>query len=193
MGSMIGRHDGPAMKDTSATAALFIDGANLHLTAKALGFEIDYRKLLAEFQSRATVLWAFFYTVIMEGQEYSSIQPLLGWLGYNGFTVISKPVKESVDARGRRKTRGSMGIEIAVDAMRLAAHVDQMVLFSGNGDFHPLINAVQRQGVRVSVVSSVCTHPPMIADELRHQADTFIDLIELKTVIGRAPAERSRT
>lgn len=181
------------MNDTSATAALFVDGANLHLTAKALGFEIDYRKLLAEFQSRATVLRASFYTVIMEGQEYSSIQPLLDWLNYNGFTVLSKPVKESVDARGRRKIRGSMAIEIVVDAMRLAAHVDQMVLFSGNGDFRPLIKAVQRQGVQVSVVSSVCTHPPMIADELRHQADTFIDLMELKNVIGRAPAERTRT
>jgi uncharacterized LabA/DUF88 family protein len=179
------------MKDTSSTAALFIDGANLHLTAKALAFEIDYRKLLAEFQSRASVLWAFFYAAVIEGQEYSSIRPLLSWLGYNGFTVISKPVKELVDATGRRKTRASMRIEIAADAIRLAAHLDQMVLFSGNGDFRPLIKAVQRQGVRVSVVSSVCTHPPMIADALRHQADAFIDLVELKTVIGRPPAERS--
>jgi uncharacterized LabA/DUF88 family protein len=178
------------MKDASATAALFIDGANLHLTAKALGFEIDYRKLLAEFQSRATVLWAFFYAVIIEGQEYSSMRPLLDWLGYNGFTVVSKPVKEFIDPTGRRKTRGSMGIEIAVDTMRMAARLDQMVLFSGNGDFRPLIKAVQRQGVRVSVVSSICTHPRMIADELRHQADTFIDLKELQSLIGRAPAER---
>jgi uncharacterized LabA/DUF88 family protein len=179
------------MKDASAPAALFIDGVNLHHTAKALGFEIDYGKLLAEFQSRATVLWAFFYAVIVERQEYSSIQPLLGWLAYNGFTVVSKPVKELVDPTGRRKTKGSMGIEIAVDAMRLAAHLDHMVLFSGNGDFHPLIKSVQRKGVRVSVVSSICTQPRMIADELRHQADTFIDLNDLQTVIGRAPAERS--
>ena len=179
------------MKDTSLTAALFIDGANLHLTAKALGFDIDYRKLLVHFQGRGTVLWAFFYAMIMEGQEYSSIRPLLDWLGYNGFTVIAKPVKELVDASGRRKTRGSMGIEIAVDAMRSAPHLDQMVLFSGNSDFHPLIKAIQRRGVRVSVVSSMCTQPPMLADELRRQADDFIDLIELKTLIRRDPAERA--
>ncbi len=181
------------MNDTSLTAALFIDGANLHVTAKALGFEIDYRKLLVEFQSRATVLRAFFYAVIMEGQVYSSTQPLLDWLAYNGFTVISKPVKEFVDATGRRKTRGSIGIEIAVDAMRSATHLDQMVLFSGDSDFRPLIKAMQRQGVRVTVVSSVCTHPPMIAKELRRQADAFIDLIELRTVISRDPAQRSPT
>lgn len=178
------------MKDTSPTAALLIDGADLHLTSKALGFEIDYRKLLAEFQSRATVLWAFFYTEIMEGQEYSRIRPLLDWLGYNGFTIISKPVRN--DESGRRP-RGSMGTEIAVDAMRLASHLDRIVLFSGNGDFQPLIKAVQRQGVWVSVVSSVCTHPPMIADGVRRQADAFIDLMELRTLIGRNPAGLSPT
>ena len=82
-----------------------------------------------------------------------------------------------------------MDVEIAVDAMELAPHVDHVVLFSGDGDFRPLVEGLQRQGVRVSVVSTIRSKPPMIADELRRQTDNFIELDELKDVIGRPPRE----
>jgi uncharacterized LabA/DUF88 family protein len=166
--------------------ALFIDGANLHATAKALGFDIDYRRLLKEFRSRAGVLLrAFYYTAVMEDQEYTSIRPLIDWLDYNGYTVVTKATKEFIDASGRRKVKGNMDIELAVDAMELAEHVDQMVLFSGDGDFRSLVEAVQRRGVRVTVISTISGQPPMIADELRRQADVFTDLIELRSLIAR--------
>ncbi|MBH5399984.1 NYN domain-containing protein [Bradyrhizobium sp. CNPSo 4010] len=172
-------------------SALFIDGSNLHATAKALGFEIDYRRLLSEFQSRATLLRAFYYTTIIEDQEYSSIRPLVDWLDYNGFTVVTKLTKEFVDATtGRRKIKGSMDVDLAVSAMELAKHVDQIVLFSGDGDFRSLVEALQRRGVRVTVVSTLSTQPPMVADDLRRQADVFIDLVELKPKLGRDPVER---
>ena len=170
--------------------ALFIDGANLYATAKTLGFDIDYRRLLKEFQSRGTLVRAFYYTAIIEDQEYSSIRPLIDWLDYNGFTVVTKATKEFIDASGRRKVKGNMDIELAVDAMELAEHVDQMVLFSGDGDFRPLVEAVQRRGVRVTVVSTISSQPPMIADELRRQADVFIDLVELRTKIARELLDR---
>jgi uncharacterized LabA/DUF88 family protein len=170
--------------------ALFIDGANLYATAKAVGFDIDYRRLLTEFQSRGTLVHAFYYTAIMEDQEYSSIRPLIDWLDYNGYTVVTKATKEFFDASGRRKVKGSMDIELAVDAMELAEHIDQMVLFSGDGDFRALVEAVQRRGVRVTVVSTIASQPPMIADELRRQADVFTDLVELQSKIGRDPSER---
>jgi uncharacterized LabA/DUF88 family protein len=166
--------------------ALFIDGANLYATAKALGFDIDYRRLLKEFRSRGGVLVrAFYYTAVIEDQEYPSIRPLIDWLDYNGYTVVTKPTKEFIDATGRRKVKGNMDIELAVDAMELAEHVDQIVLFSGDGDFRSLVEAVQRRGVRVTVVSTISSQPPMIADELRRQADVFIDLIELRPLIAR--------
>ncbi len=165
--------------------ALFIDGANFHATVKMLGFTIDYKRLLREFQSRGTLLRAFYYTAIIEDQEYSSIRPLIDWLDYNGYTVVTKSTKEFVDASGRRKVKGNMDIELAVAAMELAEHVDEIVLFSGDGDFRPLVEAIQRRGVRVTVVSTVACQPPMIADELRRQTDVFIDLLELKTVIAR--------
>jgi uncharacterized LabA/DUF88 family protein len=168
--------------------ALFIDGANLYATGKTLGFDIDYRRLLTEFQSRGTLLRAFYYTTIIEDQEYSSLRPLIDWLDYNGYTVVTKAVKEFIDAYGRRKVKGNMDIELAVDAMELAEHIDEMVLFSGDGDFRSLVEAVQRRGVHVTVVSTI--HPPMIADELRRQADVFTDLMELKSKIGRDPSER---
>ncbi|MCA1469196.1 uncharacterized LabA/DUF88 family protein [Bradyrhizobium yuanmingense] len=172
-------------------SALFIDGSNFHATAKALGFEIDYRRLLSEFQSRATLLRAFYYTTIIEDQEYSSIRPLIDWLDYNGFTVVTKLAKEFVDpATGRRKVKGSMDVDLAVSAMELARHVDQIVLCSGDGDFRSLVEALQRRGVRVTVVSTLSTQPPMIADDLRRQADIFIDLVELKPKVGRDPPDR---
>jgi uncharacterized LabA/DUF88 family protein len=174
----------------SANIALFIDGANLHATAKALGFDIDYRRLLQEFQSRGVLLRALYYTAIIEDQEYSSIRPLVDWLDYNGYTVVTKSTKEFIDAYGRRKLKGSMDVELAVDAMEIAAHIDQMLLFSGDGNFRPLVKAVQRRGVRVTVVSTISSQPPMIADELRRQADAFIELAELRAKIARLLVER---
>ena len=165
--------------------ALFIDGPNLHCTAKALGFEIDYRRLLAEFNRRCSLVRALYYTTIADDQEYSSVRPLVDWLDYNGYAVVKKGVKEYVDAIGRRKSKGSMSVEIAVGAMELAEHLDEIVLFSGDGEFRALVEAVQRRGVRVSVVSSISTAPSMIGDELRRQADSFIDLLDLKAAIER--------
>lgn len=170
--------------------ALFIDGANLYATAKTLGFDIDYKKLLKEFQTRGRLIRAFYYTALVEDQEYSSIRPLIDWLDYNGFSVVTKPTKEFVDSLGRRKVKGNMDIELAVDAMEMAGFIDHMILFSGDGDFRSLVEAVQRRGVRVSVVSTVTTHPPMVADELRRQADEFVDLISLIQKVGREQNER---
>ena len=174
----------------SARIALFIDGANLHATARALGFDVDYRRLLKEFQSRGALLRAFYYTTVIEDQEYTSIRPLIDWLDYNGYTVVTKPTKEFIDASGRRKVKGSMSIELAVTAMEIAGHIDQMFLFSGDGDFRPMLEAVQRRGVHVTVVSTITSQPPMAADELRRQADVFVDLVELKSKLGREPSER---
>jgi len=170
--------------------ALFIDGANLYATAKAIGFDIDYKRLLREFQSRGYLVRAFYYTAVIEDQEYSSIRPLIDWLDYNGYSVVTKATKEFVDQTGRRKIKGNMDIELAVDAMELASKIDHMVLFSGDGDFRSLVEAVQRHGTRVTVVSTISTQPPMIADELRRQCDVFLDIVELQPRIGRDPGER---
>jgi uncharacterized LabA/DUF88 family protein len=174
----------------SSNIALFIDGANLYATAKTLGFDVDYKRLLQEFHSRGVLLRAFYYTAMIEDQEYSSVRPLVDWLDYNGYTVVTKSIKEYIDANGRRKLKGSMDIELAVDAMEIAEHIDQMVLFSGDGDFRPLVEAVQRRGVRVTVVSTISSQPSMIADELRRQADVFIDLAELRAKVARPLVER---
>ncbi|RFB80630.1 LabA-like NYN domain-containing protein [Methylovirgula sp. 4M-Z18] len=170
--------------------ALFIDGANLYATAKSLGFDIDYKRLLKEFQGRGRLVRAFYYTALVEDQEYSSIRPLIDWLDYNGYSVVTKPAKEFVDSLGRRKVKGNMDIELAVNAMEMADHLDHVVLFSGDGDFRSLVEALQRKGVRVSVVSTITTQPPMVADELRRQADEFVDLVHLSQRVGRDPGER---
>jgi uncharacterized LabA/DUF88 family protein len=176
-----------AMSRASNRIALFIDGPNLHVATKALGFDIDYRRLRKEFESYGTLLRAFYYTAVVEDHEFSSVRPLIDWLTYNGYTVVTKPTKEFADAGGRRKVKGNMEIELAVDAMELAAQIDQMVLFSGDGDFRYLLEAMQRRGVRVTVISTASTQPALVADELRRQADVFIDLVELRSRISRDP------
>ena len=140
--------------------------------------------------SFSNIMARLYYTTIFENQEYSSIRPLVDWLDYNGCTVVIKPTKEFIDVDGRRRVKGNMHIELAVDAMELSKHIEQMVLFSGDGDFRPLVEAMQRRGVQVTVVSTISTQPAMIADELRRQADVFLDLRELQSRIARDPVER---
>ena len=168
--------------------AMFIDGANLYAAARALGFDIDYKRLLDLFASKGRLVRAFYYTALVEDQEYSPIRPLVDWLDYNGYTMVTKPTKEFTDASGRRKIKGNMDIELAIDVMEMAEHVDHILLFSGDGDFRRLVDAVQRKGVRVSVISTVRSQPPMVADELRRQADAFTDLVDLLPEIGRPRA-----
>jgi len=165
--------------------AMFIDGANLYAAARALGFDIDYKRLLEIFASKGRLVRAFYYTALVEDQEYSPIRPLVDWLDYNGYTMVTKPTKEFTDASGRRKIKGNMDIELAIDVMEMAEHVDHILLFSGDGDFRRLVEAVQRKGVRVSVISTVRSQPPMVADELRRQADNFIELQDLSSSIAR--------
>ncbi len=165
--------------------ALFIDGSNLYAAARALGFDIDYKRLLDLFSSKGRLIRAFYYTALMEDQEYSPIRPLVDWLDYNGYTMVTKPTKEFTDATGRRKITGNMDIELAIDVMEMAEHIDHIVLFSGDGDFRRLVDAVQRKGVRVTVVSTVRSQPPMVADELRRQADTFVELQDIQKLIQR--------
>jgi uncharacterized LabA/DUF88 family protein len=166
--------------------ALFIDGANLHAAARALQFDIDYRRLLQSFGSRGQLVRAFYYTALLEDQEYSPLRPLVDWLDYNGYTMVTKPTKEFTDAMGRRKIKGNMDIELAIDVMEMAQYLDHIVLFSGDGDFRRLVEAVQRKGVRVTVVSTVRSAPPMVADELRRQADSFVELMDIRDQIERA-------
>ena len=170
--------------------ALFIDGANLYAAARALGFDIDYKRLLEMFRGRGHLIRALYYTALVEDQEYSPIRPLVDWLDYNGFTMVTKPAKEFTDSFGRRKIKGDMDIELAIDMMEMAPHLDHVILFSGDGDFRRLVEVVQRKGVRVSVVSTVKSSPPMAADDLRRQADQFIELQDLASEISRAHQPR---
>jgi len=170
--------------------AMFVDGSNLYAAARSLGFDIDYKRLLELFAAKGRLIRAFYYTALVEDQEYSPIRPLVDWLDYNGYTMVTKPTKEFTDSTGRRKIKGNMDIELAIDVMEMADHVDHIVLFSGDGDFRKLIEAVQRKGVRVTVVSTVRSQPPMVADELRRQADVFLELQDLADDISRHYPDR---
>ena len=170
---------------TNSKMLLLIDGANLHGVAKALGFSIDFKKLLSEFRARGDLLRANYYTALADDDKSSPIVPLIDWLDYNGFAVITKPMKSFTDSQGNRKVTGNMDVEIAVDAMEMAQHVGHIVLFSGDGDFCPVVQAVQRRGVKVTVVSSTAARPSICAHELRRLADEFIDLVDLRMKITR--------
>ena len=165
--------------------ALFIDGANLYGAAKGLAFDIDYKRLLSLFARKGILVRAFYYTAVAEEQEFSPLRPLVDWLDYNGFSVVTKPIKEFTDATGRRKVKGNMDIELAIDMLEMSPVLDHVVLFSGDGDFRRLIEAVQRRGLRATVISTIKSSPPMVADELRRQADNFVELADLAPMIAR--------
>lgn len=171
--------------------ALFIDGANLYSSLKGLDFDLDYKKLLEHFSTQGRFIRAYYYTAIFERDDYSALRPLIDWLDYNGYHVVSKPAKEVTDREGRRKIKGNMDIEMAVDMIAHAQTVDHMVLFTGDGDFRAVVKAVQNKGVRVTVVSTLKTQPPMLGDELRRQADSYIDLIDFKDIAGRPSSRKS--
>ena len=170
--------------------ALFIDGANLYSAARGVAFDVDYKKLLEEFKKRGRLIRAYYYTALLEDQDFSPIRPLVDWLDYNGYTLVTKPAREYTDSMGRRRVKGDMDVEIAVDMMEAANFADHVFLFSGDGDFLALVEALQRKGLRVSVVSTIRSNPPMASDDLRRQADNFIDLADLSQIIGRPPRER---
>jgi uncharacterized LabA/DUF88 family protein len=178
--------------DPREKIALFIDGANLYAASRAIGIDIDYRRLLKEFEAKGFLLRAYYFTALLEEQDYSSLRPLIDWLDYNGYRVVTKPAREFTDSAGRRKVKGSMDVELAVEALEMAPHYDHAVLFSGDGDFTALVAALQRRGKRVTVVSTLTTPTPMIADELRRQADFFLDVAELAKTVGRSNGPETR-
>jgi len=174
---------------TQERTALFIDGANLYAATRSLAFDIDYRRLLDYFGTKTNLLRAYYYSALLETEEYSPLKPLTDWLAYNGYSLVTKPAKEFTDALGRRRIKGNMDIELAIDMLELAPNLDHAILFSGDSDFRRLVEAVQRKGVRVTVVSTIKTTPPMIADELRRQADQYIDLVEIAPEFTRKSSE----
>jgi len=173
--------------------ALFVDGSNLYSAARALNFDIDYKRLLELFTAKSRLVRAYYYTALLEDKDYSPIRPLVDWLAYNGYTLVSKPAKEFTDQTGRPKIKGNMDVELAVDAMEMRDNIDHAIIFSGDGDFQSLVAALQRKGVRVTIVSTLLSQPPMVADELRRQADNFIDLADLKTCFTRGNDESDET
>ena len=168
--------------------ALFIDGSNFYAATRLLNMDIDYARLHQYFSLDANLIRAYYYTALPEDQEFSPLRPLIDWLDYNGFAVVSKLTREFTDPEtGKKRTKGNMDMELALDMLKLAPHIDHAILFSGDGDFCRLLEDVQGIGVRVTVVSTTKTSPPMAADSLRRMADVFIEIDNIRDQIARPP------
>ncbi len=172
--------------------ALFIDGTSLYSASRALGFDVDYRALHEYFNKATTLVRAYYYSAIVDKEEYSPLKPLTDWLAYNRYTLVTKPAKEFTDASGRKRVKGNMNVELAVDMMELAPKIEHAILFSGDADYRRVVEAVQRLGVKVTVISSIKTIPAMAADELRRQADEFVDLFDIGSEFTRREQRQSR-
>lgn len=169
---------------------LFIDGSSLYSTSRGLGFDVDYKKLLDFFTSKTHIIRAYYYAAILDTEDYSPLKPLTDWLSYNGYFLVTKPAREFTDSTGKRRVKGNMEIEIAVDMMEMAPHIDHAILFTGDSDFRRVVEAVQRQGTRVSVVSSMRSSPPLIGDDLRRQADNFMELATIAITLPAASRQK---
>lgn len=172
--------------------AAFIDGPNLYSASRSADFDIDFKNLTDLLHREGRLIRAYYYTALPEGDEYSPAKPLADWLGYNGYSVVTKPLKEHTDDEGRKRVKGNMNVELAVDALEIADKVDHMIFFSGDGELAPLVEAVKRKGIRVTVISSKEGSQSMISDDLRRRADSFIDLKNLSNHIRRTgPGDRT--
>jgi len=165
--------------------ALFIDGANLYASQRAVDKEVDFKSLLAYYNQDYNVLRAYYYTALTTGPEHNRIHQLVDWLDYNGYTLVTKNAKKLVGDNGNARWKGNMDIELAVDMLRIAPHIDHAILFSGDGDFRCLVEAVQTMGVRVHVISNVEGKKQMASDELRRQADVYQNLDDMPSNIFR--------
>ena len=166
--------------------AVFIDGSNFHSTFKSLGFDVDFALMLDQLKQKGRLVRAYYYTALPHDGEVAPIRRLADWLDYNGYTVISKQTRDFYDSTtGTKRTKGNMDMELALDMLKLAPHIDHAVLFSGDGDFVRLLEEMQNRGLRVTVVSSAKTKPPIMADVLRRQTDDFIELNDVRDLIGR--------
>jgi uncharacterized LabA/DUF88 family protein len=172
--------------------ALFIDGSNFYAAAKGLNLDIDFARMRAYFAKDTNLIRAYYYTAIPEDQEFSSLRPLVDWLDYNGYAVVSKLTREFIDEEtGKRRLKGNMDMELALDMLKLAPHIDHAILFSGDGDFCRLLEDVQALGVRTTVVSTNKTTPPMVADQLRRMADIYIDMVDIAPDISKSNSKTS--
>lgn len=176
--------------------ALFIDGSNFYHTLRDLNLHVDYKRLLAYFSERGTLVQACYYTALLgEGQSPEWLIRLTDWLAYNHYTVCTREARSfrrRVQAEDGNwiwvnEIRGSIHVELTVDMMTLAPYLDTALLFSGDGNYQYLIQAVQRTGCRVIVVSSETTAESTVADELRRQADGFIELATISDEISMPP------
>jgi uncharacterized LabA/DUF88 family protein len=162
--------------------ALFIDGANFYVSTKVVGFDMDWKRFIEYYEQQGDFIRAYYYSGIIprvEG-EHDSMRGVLDWISYNRFQLRSKPAKVFIDPVTQRRTvKGNMDIEICIDAWNMAPHITDMYLFSGDGDFIPLVEKVQSQGVRVHVISTTDEKNSMCADGLRRQCDNYYELATL--------------
>lgn len=158
--------------------AMIIDGESLQCVLRTIGADIDFRKLLGMFFGRSFLVCAMYYAITSDG-EPTGRRALLDWLEYNGYRVHEKRGRSSTESVGSRACKSGVSLELAVDVLDMAPRIDNLVLFSGDGDLAPAVRAVQRKGICVSAVSTLASKPPLIADRLRRQVDRFFDLRDL--------------
>lgn len=170
---------------------VFIDGPDLHGIARSTGVDIDFKKLKSFFQDRTHLVRAFYYTTVVVQDQHATIKPLVDWLEYNGFTLVTKPAKIRIGSDGRQHMNTNMRVELAVDALEFSQMADHVVLFSSDSAYCHLVATLQRRGKRVSIVSTLANNGAAVADDLRRQADQFIDLVDIAPSIRRKIKDRA--
>lgn len=165
--------------------AVLIDGYNTLSTTKLLKFDIDFRKLLNLFQNKTRLVKIYYFASLRDNPaDHDPMIPVIQWMMYNGYNVISKKMNEFMNI-DNIQSKGNMDVEISVTVLEMVKSVDHIVLFTGDENFRFLIEAVQRMGTRITVCSSMQCQPQIMSDDLRRQADNFIELNNLKSEIQR--------
>ncbi|WP_188129507.1 NYN domain-containing protein [Rhizobium sp. RU20A] len=181
------------MFDNREKVIVFIDGAHFYFVAKSLDFEIDFQKVLAYFKSEAYLVRANYYTAIAEDQEFIGLRPLVDWLDYNGYRVVTKAYKDLTDPSGKKRVRSSMEMELACDLFEQIDTADHLIIIAGDSDLARLVQTAQLKGKKVTVMSTLTGQLASISDELRRKADQFVDLSGFKEKFSRSGHSKNRS
>ena len=145
--------------------AIFVDVQNIYYTVKdALDGQFDYNLFWSKVTNPNTeVVTANAYAIDRKDQKQIQFQNILRGIG---FTVKLKPYISRNDG----SSKGDWDVGITIDMLEAAAHVDRLILLSGDGDFDILVSKLKSQNKIVDIYGV----PQLTADSLIKAATHFI-------------------
>ena len=156
------------IKHKEQRVGVFVDVSNMYHSAKSLyDAKVNFKEILKTAAAGRKLIRAISYVLKSNNPDE---QGFFDALAGQGFSVKMKDLQVYYD--GTKK--GDWDVGLAMDAVRLAPKLDVVVLVSGDGDYVPLVEYLQHQGVLVEAMA----FRESASGKLIEAVDEFIDLSE---------------